>query len=166
MLGRTRLNHDRVAEQRGPRSRPSSERHRLPRVGGECSPDGSRRARRGHQRHLARWRRVVSAGPPQRGQIWEYVQGSRQYRTLIVSNDEYNELPGAVPWGLAMERNASGIPGFLVQLGADDPLPGAVVIIPRVMRCDVAALRHNLGFVANETMNAVERGLREFLNLP
>ncbi len=73
---------------------------------------------------------------PQRGQVWEYVQGSRQYRTLIVSNDEYNELPGAV------------------------------AVIPRVLRCDIAALRRNLGFVTNNTMNAVERGLREFLNLP
>ena len=103
---------------------------------------------------------------PQRGQVWEYVQGSRQYRTLIVSNDEYNELPGAIPWALVLERGSAGIPGYLVELGAEDPLPGAVAVIPRVLRCDIAALRRNLGFVTNNTMNAVERGLREFLNLP
>ena len=34
---------------------------------------------------------------PLRGQVWEYVQGSRQYRVVIVSNDEYNEFPDAVP---------------------------------------------------------------------
>lgn len=94
------------------------------------------------------------------------MQGSRQYRVLIVSNDEYNELPGAVPWALALERTATGIPGYLVPLRDGDPLPGAAVVIPRVVRCDPDALRHNLGFVTNDTINAVERGLREFLNLP
>ncbi|GEM_PF-1692341 len=108
----------------------------------------------------------MSAGTAARGEVWEYVQGSRQYRILIISNDAYNELPGAVPWALVLERGAAGIPGYLVELVATDPLPGAMVVIPRVLRCDAAALRHKLGFVTNETMNAVERGLREFLNLP
>ena len=98
--------------------------------------------------------------------MWEYAQGSRQYRVLIVSNDEYNELPGAVPWALAIERTATGIPGYLVVLGDRDPLPGAGILIPRVLRCDPSALRHNLGSVTNGTINAVERGLREFLTLP
>ena len=109
---------------------------------------------------------MTTAGYPLRGQLWEYVQGSRQYRVLIISNDEYNELPGAIPWALAVERGATGIPGYLVELGADDPLPGTVVVIPRVVRCDTTALRHNLGFVTNSALNAIERGLREFLNLP
>jgi mRNA-degrading endonuclease toxin of MazEF toxin-antitoxin module len=108
----------------------------------------------------------VVSGHPQRGQVWEYVQGSHQYRILIISNDEYNELTGAIPWALTVERTAAGVPGFLVVLTADDPLPGAVVVVPRVLRCNPDALRHNLGFVANDTLNAVERGLREFLNLP
>lgn len=109
---------------------------------------------------------MVNPAGPRRGAVWEYVQGSRQYRVLIVSNDEYNELSGAVPWALAVERAATGIPGYLVVLDENDPLPGAAVIIPRVLRCDPTALRHNLGFVINDTMNAVERGLREFLTLP
>ena len=109
---------------------------------------------------------MVNPAWPRRGEVWEYIQGSRQYRVLIVSNDEYNELPGAVPWALAVERAATGIPGYLVVLGDSDPLPGAAVIIPRVLRCDPTALRHNLGFVVNDTINAVGRGLREFLTLP
>jgi mRNA-degrading endonuclease toxin of MazEF toxin-antitoxin module len=109
---------------------------------------------------------VVGGGYPQRGEIWDYVQGSRQYRILIVSNDEYNEMPGAIPWALSVERDAPAIPGYLVPLDSGDPLPGAVVVIPRVLRCDPTALRRKLGFVRNETINAVERGLREFLNLP
>lgn len=108
----------------------------------------------------------MTARSPQRGQVWEYVQGSHQYRVLIISNDEYNELPGAIPWALVLQRGAPAIPGFLIELTADDPLPGAVVVVARVLRCDPTALRHNLGFVTNDTLNAVERGLREFLNLP
>jgi mRNA-degrading endonuclease toxin of MazEF toxin-antitoxin module len=108
----------------------------------------------------------VNAEFPQRGQVWEYVQGSRQYRILIVSNDEYNELPNAVPWALVVERSAPSIPGYLVPMVAGDPLPVGVVAVPRVLRCDQTALRHSLGFVSNNTLNAVERGLREFLNLP
>jgi hypothetical protein len=55
---------------------------------------------------------LVTATFPRRGQIWEYVQGSRQYRILIVSNDEYNEQPSAVPWALAIERGAPASPGY------------------------------------------------------
>jgi hypothetical protein len=108
----------------------------------------------------------VNAGHPVRGQVWDYTQGSHQYRILIVSNDEYNELPGAVPWALVVERTAPAIPGYLVELGEDDPLPGAVVVIPRVLRCDTTALRRCRGSVAAATLSAVERGLREFLSLP
>jgi mRNA-degrading endonuclease toxin of MazEF toxin-antitoxin module len=109
---------------------------------------------------------VVISDFARRGQVWEYVQGSRQYRILIVSNDEFNELPGAVPWALIIERGAAGIPGYVIELLDKDPLPGAIVVVPRVIRCDPTALRHQLGFVTNATMNRVERGLREFLNLP
>jgi mRNA-degrading endonuclease toxin of MazEF toxin-antitoxin module len=105
-------------------------------------------------------------GAPVRGQVWEYVQGSRQHRVLIVSSDEYNEHPNALPWALVLERGAPSVPGFLVPLAADDPLPGAAVVVPRVVRCDPSALRHCLGYLGNASLNAVERGLRELLNLP
>jgi mRNA-degrading endonuclease toxin of MazEF toxin-antitoxin module len=109
---------------------------------------------------------VVNPGHPVRGQVWDYTQGSHQYRILIVSNDEYNELPGALPWALALERDAPAIPGYLVELAEDDPLPGAVVVVPRVLRVDPTALRRCRGSVAGATLGAVERGLREFLSLP
>jgi mRNA-degrading endonuclease toxin of MazEF toxin-antitoxin module len=101
-----------------------------------------------------------------RGQVREYTQGSRQYRVLIVSSDEYNELPGAMPWGLVVQRDTPRTPAPLVELGPADPLSGASVMIPLVVRCDPSALRRNLGFVANDTLNAVERELRDHLNLP
>ena len=102
---------------------------------------------------------VISADPI-RGQVWEYVQGSRQYRVLIISNDEYNELPNAVPWALVIERSAPNVPSYLIGMAEDDPLSGATVVVPRVLRCDPTALRRNLGFVSNDTLKAVERGLR------
>lgn len=108
----------------------------------------------------------MKPGTPVRGQICEHVRGSRQYRVLIISNDEYNVLPGANPWAVTVERGSANIPGFAVPLNRDDPLPGAVVVIPHVLRCDPTALRRSLGFITNDTMNAVEYGLREFLNLP
>lgn len=102
-----------------------------------------------------------------RGQIWEYVSGSRQMRVLIISSDEYNDLPGIRPWGLRVERDAPmDRSGLLVQLGYEDPLDNAIVAIASVIRIDPTALRTNLGFVTESTMSAVERGLREFLVLP
>ena len=100
-----------------------------------------------------------------RGQIWVYTVGSRAFRMLIVSNDEHNDFEELLPWGLAVER--AGAESVLsVRLAAGDPLAGAFVMIPKVYRLDRTALRENLGFVGNDTMNAVEYGLREFLVLP
>jgi mRNA-degrading endonuclease toxin of MazEF toxin-antitoxin module len=108
---------------------------------------------------------VVSPGQPLRGQVWEHVRGSHQYRILIISNDEYNQLPGAVPWAVTVERSTGEIPGYVVVLRDGDPLPGAVVVLPRVLRCDPEALRRCLGPVTTGTMTAVGRGLLEFLSL-
>jgi mRNA-degrading endonuclease toxin of MazEF toxin-antitoxin module len=108
---------------------------------------------------------VVEAAHPARGQIWEHVRGSHRYRVLIISNDEYNELPDAIPWALTVERDAPAIPGYVVRLGEGDPLPGAVVLIPRVLRCDPSALRRCLGFLTDATLRGVDQGLREFLDL-
>jgi mRNA-degrading endonuclease toxin of MazEF toxin-antitoxin module len=108
---------------------------------------------------------VVEPAHPLRGQIWEHVRGSHQYRVLIISNDAYNELPEATPWALTVERDAPGIPGYVVPLGDHDPLPGAVVVIPRVLRCDATALRRCLGFLTDSTLRTVDEGLREFLDV-
>lgn len=108
----------------------------------------------------------MSPDRPIRGQVWEHVRGSRQFRVLIISSDEYNEYPDATPWAVTVERGSASIPGYAVQLGYDDPLPAAVVVIPHVLRCDTTALRRCLGFVTSDSMNAVERSLREFLSLP
>lgn len=51
-------------------------------------------------------------------------------------------------------------------MGSGDPLPGALVAAPLILRCDPTGLRRNLGFVHNDTLNAVERALRDLLALP
>ena len=100
-----------------------------------------------------------------RGQIWAYVQGSRQYRILIISNDEFNHEDGVLPWAVRVTRDAPSNDLF-VRLTPDDPLPGAAVDVTGVIRVDRTALRENLGFVAPATLDAVEFALRDFLNLP
>lgn len=101
-----------------------------------------------------------------RGQVWSYLAGSRQLRVLIVSNDEFNEAPDVQPWAVIIERSARPASTVAVPLAAGDPLAGATVLIPLVLRLTKTGLRENLGFVSNDTMNAVEYGLREFLVLP
>jgi mRNA-degrading endonuclease toxin of MazEF toxin-antitoxin module len=53
-----------------------------------------------------------------------------------------------------------------VRLTDSDPLPAAVVHIPKVLRIDPSELRTNLGHVSHDTMNAIEEALRDFLALP
>ena len=100
-----------------------------------------------------------------RGQILAVVSGSRHYRVLIISNDEFNDNDLVSPWGLTVQRTNIQSELF-VPLAAEDPLSGAVVDITRVMRIDRTAVRENYGFVSNATLNAVEYALRNFLNLP
>jgi mRNA-degrading endonuclease toxin of MazEF toxin-antitoxin module len=85
---------------------------------------------------------------------------------VIISGDDYNDLPGATPWGLAVVPATGGPPGFTVPLRpADIKTPGSIVV-PYVMRCDTSALRHRLGFVSEETYQQLEHTLRDFLELP
>lgn len=56
---------------------------------------------------------------------------------------------------------------LVVRLRGGDPLSGAFVRIPAIMQvADQTAWRDNHGYVSNDTMNSVEHGLREFLELP
>lgn len=101
-----------------------------------------------------------------RGQVWEYIAGSQQYRVVIVSGDEYNGTPNAAPWALAIQRQAPSIPGYLIRLSDADPLPGASVVVPNILRCQQTGLVRSLGYLGDSTMNAVERAMRDFLALP
>jgi mRNA-degrading endonuclease toxin of MazEF toxin-antitoxin module len=100
-----------------------------------------------------------------RGQIIAVTSGSRIFRALIISSDEANTHDEIAPWGLLVERRAA-TSDLLTPLSAADPLAGAVVNGAVVMRIDRSAIRENFGYVSNNTMNAVENVLRDFLDLP
>jgi hypothetical protein len=99
-----------------------------------------------------------------RGQVWEYISGSRQYRVVVVSSDEFSGDADLRPWGLVILRTAPD--SLVVALARDDPLAGAYVHVPVVLRLDPTGLRTNLGYLSHSTMIAVELALREFLELP
>lgn len=87
------------------------------------------------------------------------------YHVLIISNDEYNAVPEAAVWALAVVPGARQTP-LAIHLCTDD-LPGGVVSIPGLVQIlDRSTLKENLGYVAPGTMSAVEDALREFLDLP
>ena len=108
----------------------------------------------------------MSAGPPLRGQVWEYIAGSQQYRVLVLSGEDFNALGGAQPWAVAIRRTGAPLAEYLIPLGPADPLTGAIVEIPRIMRCDPTGLRATLGYVSPATMRLVEHAVRELLELP
>jgi mRNA interferase MazF len=102
-----------------------------------------------------------------RGQIWTLLRGGSQYRVLIISNDEYNQVDELAVWALTVAREVPHPNHLVVRLGAGDPFRGAFVRIHGVVQIlDRSALRDNHGFVSDTTMNAVEEALREFLDLP
>lgn len=87
------------------------------------------------------------------------------YHVLIVSNDEYNAIPEAAVWALAVVPGAGQTP-LAIHLCSDDLLRGGSVSIPSLVQIlDRATLKENLGYVAPGTMSAVEDALREFLDL-
>lgn len=102
-----------------------------------------------------------------RGQIWTLLRGGSQHRVLVVSNDEYNGVEELAVWALTVVREAPHPNHLAVRLSRHDPLAGAFVRIHSVVQIlDRSALRDNHGFVSDDTMDAVETALREFLELP
>ena len=102
-----------------------------------------------------------------RGQIWTLIRGGSQYRVLIISNDEYNGVAEMAIWALVVARDVPHASQLAVRLGPGDPLAGAYVKIHGVVQVlDRSAFRENHGYVTDSTMNAIEEGIREFLELP
>jgi mRNA interferase MazF len=101
-----------------------------------------------------------------RGQIWTLLRDDSQHRVLVISNDEYNSVEELAVWALAVVRDVPHPNHLAVRLEEHDPLASAFVRIHSVVQIlDRAALRYNHGFVSDDTMNAVETALREFLEL-
>lgn len=100
-----------------------------------------------------------------RGQLWGYVAGSQRYQVVIVSTDDYNVRPDAVPWGLAVVRATGDSSRYVVGLPGSSLGASARIAVPYVMRCQPLALRDFAGYVDGETFAAVEAALRDFLDL-
>jgi mRNA-degrading endonuclease toxin of MazEF toxin-antitoxin module len=101
-----------------------------------------------------------------RGQVWTLLRGGSQYRVLIISNDEYNDVDELAIWALVVARDVPHPNQLAVRLSAADPLSGAFVKIHAVVQIlDRSTLRDNMGFVSHTTMTTVEEALREFLEL-
>ena len=102
-----------------------------------------------------------------RGQIWTLLRGGSQYRVLVISNDEYNDVDELAVWALVVSRDAPHPNQLAIRLGVEDPLSGAFVKVHAVVQIlDRTSLRDNAGYVSHATMVAVEEALREFLELP
>lgn len=102
-----------------------------------------------------------------RGQVWTLLRGGSQYRVLIISNDEYNDVDELAIWALVVTRDVPHPNQLSVRLSAEDPLSGAFVKIHAVVQIlDRTTLRDNTGFLSQATMTAIEGALREFLELP
>lgn len=102
-----------------------------------------------------------------RGQVWTLLRGGSQYRVLIISNDEYNDVEELAVWALVIARDVPHPNQLAVRLNAEDPLSGAFVKIHAVVQIlDRTGLRDSAGYVSHATMTAVEEALREFLELP
>jgi mRNA-degrading endonuclease toxin of MazEF toxin-antitoxin module len=101
-----------------------------------------------------------------RGQVWTWARGDERHRVLVISNDEYNALPEVAVWALLVVPGLPQSTPFGVHLCSDDPLAGSSVSIPGLVQIlDRASLTENHGYVAPGTMNSVEDGLREFMEL-
>lgn len=102
-----------------------------------------------------------------RGQVWTLLRGGSQYRVLIISNDEYNDVDELAIWALVVARDVPHPNQLAIRLSAADALAGAFVKIHAVVQIlDRTMLRDTMGFVSHATMSAVEEALREFLELP
>lgn len=102
-----------------------------------------------------------------RGQVWTLLQGSNQYRVLIISNDEYNYVEDLPVCALAIQRETPPAGHLTVDLQGGDPYAGAKIRIHSFVKInDRTALKESHGFISPDTMAAVERAVRDFLELP
>lgn len=87
--------------------------------------------------------------------MWTLGNGQR---ALIVSNDDYNNLPGAYPLCVPLMRRR-GVPAsdLLVATNEHDPVTGAFVL-PSVAKASLAGGNSD-GLVTGATMSAVSLGL-------
>src|SRR5262245_499811 len=119
----------------------------------------SHRRRRGSARRVRLG--VVTAGVLTRGDVADYVQGSRQFRVLVVSDTVFSKRYPVIV--LIHDRADGDVPGVLIPLPAD--LGGGTIDLSRIRFADPSAFRLAHGRVSAALMAKVDSGLRRLLAL-
>jgi mRNA-degrading endonuclease toxin of MazEF toxin-antitoxin module len=96
-----------------------------------------------------------------RGDVVDYMLGSRRIRVLVVSSDSYN---ATFPVVLVHDRSDGNVPGILFPLPAD-LAGGGTIDVSRIRSGDAAAFGHRHGRVSGSLMSQVDAGLRRLLAL-
>lgn len=97
-----------------------------------------------------------------RGDIVEYMQGSRRVRVIVVSADAYTATYPVV--ALVHDRADGDVPGLLYPLPAD-VAGGGTIDISRIRFADPTAFGNRLARVPPTLMARITAGLRRLLAL-
>jgi mRNA-degrading endonuclease toxin of MazEF toxin-antitoxin module len=97
-----------------------------------------------------------------RGDVCDYVIGSRRVRVLVVSDTTFSSRYPVVV--LIHDRADGDVPGILIPLPAD-LAGGGTIDLSRIRYADPAALGHRHGRAATALMARVDGGLRRLLGL-
>ncbi len=84
----------------------------------------------------------------------------------MLSGDEHNARPGAVPFcaPIVRQRGTTDLPPFAVPLVEADPLSG-VVVVNRMRRIPASAGAERIGMVTGASMVRLDRALRNLFEM-
>jgi mRNA-degrading endonuclease toxin of MazEF toxin-antitoxin module len=97
-----------------------------------------------------------------RGDVLDYMLGSRRCRVLVVSATTYSQNYPVVV--LIHDRADGNVPGVLLPLPSD-LAGGGTIDVSRVRFADPAAFGHRHGRISAGLMAQVDSGLRRLLGL-
>jgi mRNA-degrading endonuclease toxin of MazEF toxin-antitoxin module len=97
-----------------------------------------------------------------RGDVVDYMLGSRRIRVLVVSSNAYSHAYPVIV--LIHDRADGNVPGILLSLPAD-LAGGGTIDLSRIRFADAAAFGHRHGRVADNLASQIDHGLRRLLAL-
>ena len=105
---------------------------------------------------------VSPAGGPARGDVVDYLLGSRRIRVLVVSANAFTRSYPVIV--LVHDRADGDVPGVLLPLPGD-LAGGGTIDLSRIRFADPAAFGHRHGRIAPTLAQKVDNGLRRLLGL-
>jgi len=97
-----------------------------------------------------------------RGDVVDYILGSRRLRVLVVSNTLYSEQYPIIV--MIHDRTDGDVPGILLPLPAEFA-GGGTIDLSRIRFADPTAFGHWHGRLPKDLMARVDSGLRRLLSL-